>query len=148
MVDPKINSNDKFVRWQSVLREHLTFLNNLVLTFSVGTLGFVLSLLQNEKFVPTSCQKIFLTSGLIIAFFSLALGFVTAFSRLHDFRTTTKKIRNELKENFSEHDYLKKLMDIYKATTWGFFYAQIITFCIAILSLTISFLMIYNYKLF
>lgn len=148
MTDNKINSDEKFVRWQSVLREHLTFLNNLILTFSVGTIGFILTLLGDKEFNPTGCQKIFLTSGLILTFISLALGFITSFSRLNDFRTTVRKIRNELHGDFSEHDFLKKLMDVYKKATWGLFYAQIIVFCIAVFTLTISFLMIYSDKLF
>jgi len=148
MTNSTINSNDRFVRWQSVLREHLTFLNNLILTFSVGATGFILSLLQNERFTPTACQKIFFTAGVIFTFISLALGFATAFSRLHDFRATVRKIRNDLKKDYTEHDYLKKMIDIYKKTTWALFYIQIGTFCISGFSFTISFLMIYSDKLF
>lgn len=148
MTDNKIHSDEKFVRWQSVLRENLTFLNNLILTFSVGTIGFILTLLGDKEFNPTYCQKIFLTSGLMLTFISLALGFITSFSRLNDFRATVRKIRNELTGDFSEHDFLKKLMDIYKNITWGLFYAQIIVFCIAVFILTISFFMIYSDKLF
>lgn len=148
MTQEKIIQSDRFVRWQNVLREHLTFLNNLVLTFSIGIIGFIISLLDNKDFIPTCCQKIFLTSGLILTFLSLVLGFFTSFSRLYDFRTTVKKIRNEMTSNFSEQSFLNKLMDIYKKTTWALFYSQIIVFCIAIFSLIIFFLMKYNEKLF
>lgn len=148
MSENKINSYEKFVRWQSVLREQLTFLNNLVLTLSVGTIGFVLSLLGDKDFNPVCFQKIFLTTGLMLSLISLVFGFCTSFSRLSDYRVTVQKIKNETTRNFTEHAFLKKLMDIFGKTTWVFFYLQIILFCVAILSLTISFLMVYNDKLF
>lgn len=149
MTNNIINSNPRFVRWHQVLREHLTFLCNLILTLSVGTVGFLLSLLSKQYFTLTTCQKIFFSFGLIITFTSIVFGLAASLSRLFDFRTTVKKIKTELKnkEN-SEIDELKQLMDIYKKRTWFFFYSQVITFCLAIISLTIAFLMIYRDKLF
>lgn len=148
MTNTKINSDDKFVRWQGVLREHLSFINNLILTLSVGVVGFVLSLLGEDNFNPNCCQKIFLTSGLIICLLSIALGFVTSFNRLQDFRTTLKKIKNDLMENSNENEAMKGLIDMYGKITWGFFYGQMVAFCMSILSLTIAFILIYQSKLF
>ena len=51
------DNSERFVRWHQNLREHLTFLNNLILTLAVGTFGFLISLLVNENFIPISCQK-------------------------------------------------------------------------------------------
>ena len=148
MSENKINSDERFVRWQQVLREHLTFLNNLILTLTIGIFGFLLSIVKDKDFVMTSCQKIFFTSGFILIFTSIISGLATSFSRLHDFRTTLNKIKNERAGNSSELNELKEMMSLYRIITWGLFYAQIIIFCIGTLCLTISFLMIYKTKLF
>ena len=149
MTDNKILNNDRFVRWQQVLREHVTFLNNLLLTISIGITGFLLSLLNAPSFTLTCCQKIFFTFGLIVLFISIISGLTASLSRLLDFRTTVKKIKNEIKNSSaSEIDDMKELMELYKKTTWFLFYTQIITFFIVTISLSIAFFMIYSNKLF
>jgi hypothetical protein len=146
--EKQIKNNNRFIRWQQILREHLTFLNNLLLTFSVGALGFLFSLLNDSNFTPICCQKIFFTSGLIFIFLSILIGLITSFSRLVDFRTTLKKIKNELNGDHSELENLKVIKDFYGKSTWNLFYNQVIIFTIGIISLTIAFLMIYQNKLF
>jgi hypothetical protein len=149
MKDPtenKINSNERFVRWQNILREHVTFLNNLLLTISFGILGFIFSLLNNENFNPNCCQKIFLTFGVLTLLFSIIFGIVTTFSRLFDFRTTLNKIKSEL-NNESLTDY-KILMKVFGKTTWCFLYLQIFTLLISTINITISLILIFNEKLF
>ena len=148
MGDNLIKGNERFIRWQQILREHFTFLNNLLLTFSVGTLGFLFSLLNDKNFIPISCEKIFFTTALILIFLSILIGLVTSFNRLFDFRTTLKKIKSELNGKHSELEKLNELKDFYSKSTWNLFYCQIIIFTIGIISLTIAFLMIYQDKLF
>ena len=142
------DNSERFVRWHQNLREHLTFLNNLILTLAVGTFGFLISLLVNENFIPISCQKIFFTLGLCLIFLSILIGLLTSFSRLFDFRTTLQKIKNDKSGNYFETKELKKLMDYYGKTTWKLFYGQVIFFFFGILNLVIAFLMIFKTKLF
>ncbi len=142
----KINSNERFVRWQNILREHVSFLNNLLLTISFGILGFIFSLLNNKNFNPNCCQKIFFTFGLLTLLFSIIFGTGTIFSRLFDFRTTLNKIKSEL-NNKSVTDY-KTLMKVYQKTTWCLLYLQILTLLISTVSITISLISIFNEKLF
>jgi len=148
MSENSIKSNQRFVRWQQILREHLSFLNNLILTISVGILGFAFSLLKEDNFNPQSCQKLFLTVGLFSVAFSVIIGIATSLNRLFDFKTTVKKINDELNGNFSELEELKQLMGIYGKRTWCLFYFQLTLFIFGITNLTISFLMIYSDKLF
>ncbi len=148
MGDNLIKGNERFIRWQQILREHLSFLNNLVLTFSVGTLGFLFSLLNEENFVPIYCQKIFFTIGLLVISLSILIGLATSFSRLFDFRITLKKIKQDLSGNHSELKKLKKIMDMYSKSSWILFYSQVVIFTLGILNLLIAFLMIYQEKLF
>ena len=142
----KIGSNERFVRWQNVLREYITFVNNVLLTISVGILGFAFSILDNPDFNPKCSQKVFFTLSLITLLICILFGIITCISRLYDFRTTLKKIRNELKlENFEKE---KNKMEIYKKTTWCFFNIQLFTFLFSTSSLTISFILKYYDKLF
>lgn len=138
----------RFVRWQQILREHLTFLNNLGLAFSIATIAFLLSLLGEATFIPKGCSKLFFTIGLLSTLLSFICGFITSFSRLIDFRLTLMKIKNEKDGNSNVIAELKEKMGFYGRCTWTFFYFQVVLFCFAILNLSISFLIIYSDKLF
>lgn len=145
----QINSNERFVRWQMVLGEHLTNMNNLILTISIGVIAFLLSLLKDASFNPLYCEKLFYTTGLISIFLSILLGIATGLSRLIDFRATLQKIKKELNgNNPSEIDDLKRLTRLYGNLTWLLFYSQLIAFGIGILALLIAFSLIYSGKLF
>lgn len=143
-----INSNERFTRWQQALREQLTFLNNLILTLSIGSLGFIFSLLNKSRFVPIDNQKLFFTISLFLFFISILLGLTTSFSRLFDFRTTVKKIKIELTTKNPEVESLKELMDLYSKWTWRLFYGQVIVFAVGIITLSISLFLVYKDKLF
>lgn len=145
----KIKSNERFTRWQGVLREHVTFVNNLILTISIAVVGFCVTLLNDTGFMPTGYKKILLTLGLTLTLLSIPLGICTTMSRLFDFKTTLKKIKTELqKSDFSELDFLKTWMEFYGKTTWILLRWQIGTFFIGTLLLIIAFCFIYSNKLF
>lgn len=144
-----MDQNERFIRWQTVLRDQLTFLNSLLLTISTGIVGFIISLLANSEFKLICCQKLFFTTGFILVLFSVLMGLCTAYSRLLDFRMTANKIRRENEgSGQSDLDELKKLMKLYGKTTWFFFYSQLITLGIGIIKLMIAFCWIYKAKLF
>ena len=143
----RINSNDRFVRWQTVLRDQLSFLNNLLLTISIGIFGFLLSLLNTLDFMPVCMEKFFFTVGLLSISLSILFGIGTAYSRLMDYRWTVKKIATELK-GVAGLSQLKKLMKRYEKLTWCVFHLQIISFALSILFLLIAFAVFYSEKLF
>lgn len=142
----QINSNERFVRWQTVLREQLSFLNNLLLTISIGIAGFLLSLLKTNEFSPVCIGKLFFTAGMLSVSLSILLGISTAYSRLMDYRWTVKKIATELKGG-ADLSRLKKLMKRYEKLTWCLFDLQIISFGFSILFLLIAFYVFYSEKL-
>ena len=145
----RINSNERFVRWQTVLRDHLTFLNNLLLTISIGVVGFLLSFLRDPSFKPMHCDKFFFTAGLILSFLSISFGIITGFSRLIDFRSTVKKIKKELiGDSFSEITDLKERIGLYSKFTWWIFYFQTGFMLLGIISLFGAFSLIFSEKLF
>lgn len=143
-----IQIKDRLIRWQSVLRDQLTFLNNLILTFSIATLGFLVSTLQEPGFNPICCQKVFFTFGMISIIVSILFGLVTSINRLLDFRSTVKKIKYEIEGNLMDMKRLKNVMDFHSKATWNLLYAQLTIFGLAILSIMISFFIMYANKLF
>lgn len=145
----QINSDERFVRWQTVLLNHLTFLNNLLLTISIGVVGFLLSLLKDPSFNPVCCEKFFFTSGVILTFLSILFGIATGFCRLIDFRGTVNKIKKELiGDSFSEIADLKERIGLYSKFTWWLFYFQSGFLIFGIMSLLGAFSLIFKEKLF
>lgn len=144
-----MKKRDRFIRWQGVLREHVTFLNNLLLAISVGVVGFCISLLSQDNFSPFCYTKFLFTFGLGVTFISILLGLWTALNRLLDFRKTVEKIKKELEGSHSD-DLVetKKLMEIYGKRTWYLFYLQIGTLFVGVLLLILAFGGIFYTKLF
>lgn len=148
MANP-LTPQERFIRWQEVLREHVTFLNNLLLTISVGIVGFCISLLGQENFNPLYHTKFLFTLGLGITFISIILGLVTALSRLQDFKTTVEKIRGEIKDlATSDLNEMKEVMKFYGKTTWCLFYGQLGTLFVGVFLLAFAFYGVYYDKLF
>ena len=144
-----MHSNERFIRWQSVLRDHVSFVNNLFLTISVAIVGFLISMLAEKDFHPHCEEKGLLTIGLVAMFISIICGLVTSISRLSDFRTTLEKIKNEITDSSKEGlQDQKEAMKLYGAVTWFFLYSQIITLIVGSLCLAVTFSLIYNDKLF
>lgn len=144
-------STDRFSRWQTILREQLSFTINLLLTISIATIGFLFSVLNNSSFNPVHCQKLFFTIGLIFVFLSVIFGLVVSCIRLYDFRITLKKINIQRKQQQNQIDNTEDLgnrMKLIGNTTWIFFYLQIGTLCFGYINLGISFYLLFNDKLF
>lgn len=142
-------SNERFIRWQSVLRDHVSFVNNLFLTISVAVVGFLISMLAEKDFHPHCEEKALFTIGLVAIFISIICGFVTTITRLIDFRTTLEKVKNEINDSSKEGlQGQKETMKLYGTVTWFFLYSQIITLIVGSVCLAITFSLIYNGKLF
>jgi uncharacterized membrane protein len=142
-----MDNKERFIRWQGVLRDQLTFLNSLLLAISFGILGYVFSLLKDSDFYILCGQRTFFTSGLILIFLSAVFGLSTAICRLLDFRATTKKIRSETK-GLDDLESLKESMKLYGKVTWFLFYSQLVTEVLGVISIVISLCLIYQDKLF
>ena len=119
-----------FIRWQSITIGQLTYAINLVLGFSVATLGFQVSLLLNEKFKPIGgLQKLSFFASLILLVLSVAFGIWVVINRLEDFRETTKAARK--RENGAPGSEIEPHRIRYQKLgkrTWCIFWCQIITF--------------------
>ncbi len=118
-----------FVRWQAVTIGQLTFAVNLILGFAVATLGFQVTLLMNDKFIPEAWQKCVFSASLLLLSFSVLLGIAVVVNRLRDFRQTMEVAR--LRESDStESEIVTFRMRSCKlgAATWTIFWWQLGTF--------------------
>ena len=131
-----INSNNRFVRWQTNLRNQVSFTNNLLLIISIGICGFFFNLMIKEEFTANNTFNY----GLYLLISSIFLGIITNISRIIDFRLTLKKIKTEL-DNKNDIDSLKYWSKTFGKLTWLLFYCQI-----ALLSISLMFLSKFIYK--
>lgn len=121
-------NNERFIRWQWILRDQLTFSNNLLFTISVVILGWFINFLQNQEVQNFSrYEKLALTIGLSLIVMSLMLWLSLICNRLHDFRNTLKKVRHD-------SDVSSEKLRGYWKITWGLFNLQIVTLMLGIFS--------------
>ncbi len=141
-----IDSNDRFIRWHSNLRQQVTFTNNLLLTISIGITGFIFNLLNNISLNLICYNKQLFKIGLILTILSITLGVLTNISRIIDFRYTLKKIKKEL-EKETDLSKLKSIKKVFGNITWFLFSSQILTLSIGLILLSIGLFDMYNDKL-
>jgi len=130
------DKDENFIRWQSIAITQLSYSINLILTFSVAAIGFIVSLLLNESFKSSVCQKHLFILSLIILLLSGALGVWCTINRLMDFRATAR-ITNS-KYNEAELTNLRTLTKRLGEETWGIFWCQIGSFSAGIIILVLS----------
>lgn len=147
-----------FVRWQAVTIGQLTYAINLVLTFSVATLGFQVTMLGDKNFALVSWQKCVFGSSLLLLALAVAFGVAVVINRLRAFRATMRAARarekrerasvtsekQELAAVVEEHRTLYRKLD---KRTWWLFWWQIGTFGGGITLTVLSLLAVQGNKL-
>jgi hypothetical protein len=124
-----IKSPGSFIRWQSITLNQLTYAVNLILTLSVATLGFAMSLLRDEHFNPGGHSRCLFVFATALVLLSIAFGIWCVINRLRDFRTTTKVAR--MRENNEAEEKIGPYVTLYEnlgRCTWRLFWAQIALF--------------------
>jgi hypothetical protein len=138
-----------FIRWQAITIGQLTYAINLVLGFSVATLGFQVTLLLGEKFTPTGGQKCAFGLSLLLLVASVAFGIAVVINRLRAFRATMRAARarekNETEATIEGHCLLYRKLD---GRTWWLFWWQIGTFAGGVVLTMLSLLAFASQKLF
>lgn len=116
---------ERFIRWQTKLIEQSTYINNLVLTIGIATLGFMFSILSKKELNLNCCQKLEIKFVINIIVISITFGLIGTISRLIDFRITLRKIKKEIDGNsLLEIDKLKALYKLFGTVTWWALYLQ------------------------
>lgn len=96
---------EKHVRWQEIRITQFGHVNYLILTFAVGALGFVASLLTGDT--GTNPSHCWWWVSLAMFAISIAYGIWCIITRLYDFRKTAKTTR--LLMEWNGHDKTGKV---------------------------------------
>ena len=114
---------------------------NLILTFAIGGLGYCFVLLKDSEFYPTPTARCtFLISMVSLSICAVA-GFMSIFTRLWDFRMTTRRAHNDpLAPSLEEVRLFGKI-------TWCLLFLQVGTFATGMLFLGITLFLTYGSKL-
>ncbi len=133
--------NVSFQRWRKIAIDQLGYALNLILVLTTATLGYLFTLLRDEKFCPGSLA----TYAMLLSFWSLAssvvCGLACILNRLWDFRGTARKAHKD--PEAPSRETLRALGHV----TWGLFYVQLSTFAFGVLVLTVALLLTYGGKL-
>jgi hypothetical protein len=140
-MDQDTQHEQRFIRWQKITMDQLGSAQNLVLTFAVATLGYWFALLENREFIPASSVKCFMLVSLFAISVSAICGLVGVLTRLHDFRGTARRARND------ENAPSKETLDVIGRLTWSLFYCQCAAFALGIAAIASALLLTYGGKL-
>lgn len=134
-------NDDRPQRWQKISIDQFGYTLNLVLTFTVATLGYWFVLLTNTAFDPSSSAKCAMLASLIGLGASSICGLWCSYNRLKDFRETAKRARKDA-DRMSKDD-LKQLSQ----RSWILLRVQLVSFGVGVLCLGIALLLMYGEKL-
>src|SRR3990172_8504257 len=139
----------RYVRWQGLAIAQLSFAINLFLGLSVGSLGFVVSLLREGTFTPSPCYTVVFLSASVLLCFATVCGVGAVVTRLLDFRLTAGKIRRTQTGGYSE-----TTVEVYSDTealgnaTWRLFWSLAGCFSLGVAGLVVSVFSVYGGRLF
>jgi hypothetical protein len=138
---------ERFIRWQKITLDQLSFLNNLIIVTSSGILTFEIYLIFPEPKFDINQMKIILFSSICLSF-SVMLGIITAINRLIDFKKTKELVRDRWKnESKNKIKDLELETDNLGRWTWNFFWGQLSFFLIGVGILAILIILyILNYQ--
>ena len=133
--------NTRFIRWQKAALDQLGYALNLILTFTVATIGYWFALLRDKDFSPGSSAKCAMLISLSALSLSGILGLACVVNRLWDFRGTASIARNHPRKPS------KEWLDRLGRLTWCLFYLQLGTFVLGIAALAMALLQTWGGKL-
>lgn len=143
------NSVGSFIRWQFISINQFSYVVNLLIVLSVSTVGFSVSLLFKNEFLPVDRSKFLFTGALFTQLFSLVFGFWCNIYRLNNFRLTMDIARKrELGAESHDLACLRQKTEKLGKEIWLIFWWQFVMFCVGILMLTFALMIICRNKLF
>lgn len=108
---------ERYIRWQEIRINQLSFSIDLFLGFSVASLAYVI----NIKIEGMSKVSLPIETTIICWGISAVLGCIAVVSKLVDYRYTARKIRNG--------GWLNTILSRHSGPiTWGVFWGQIISY--------------------
>jgi hypothetical protein len=135
------NDTSRFIRWQKIAIDQLSYALNLVLALTVATLGYWFTLLKDKEFAPGPSAKCAMLLSLTALLASTVSGVVCVLCRLWDFRGTARRVGGHPEAQTTEE--LRGL----GRTTWQLFYAHVTLFALGVAALAMALLLTYGGKL-
>ena len=134
------DKNDKCQRWRKIAIDQLGYAVNLILTFTVATLGYWFALLKDNLPLGSSAKCAMLLSLLALVL-SAICGLMCVVNRLWDFRGTARRACR-LPEGPTKEE-LRGL----GVLTWALFYIQLTAFTIGVAAVATALLLTYGGRL-
>lgn len=131
---------ERLIRWREITRTQLGYAINLILSFSVATIGFQVTLLVNANVTWDYWSKCLFSISIIMLLLAIISGISTVICRLKSFRQTAIIVRDDGKKCQEQAvGDLRKQTECLDKYTWRFFYCQMIFFGVGILLCASSF---------
>jgi hypothetical protein len=143
-------AHEAFVRWQEITRTQLGYTINLILTLTTAALGFAIGLVFGGRTPPAPLDNCALFYSLVTLLLAAALGLAANYSRMWDFRWTTRAARGremqarlELKEELKpkqqararDRERYSNCAETLGKVTWWLLLCQLLTFLAGIVLL-------------
>lgn len=140
---------ERFVRWQQALRESLGTHITLIVAFASGGLGFVGSILDDERARFTGCTPWLILGAGVMFLAALFLALFVSWNRLEDVRATLEILRHRRdKSPESVIDALQTRTDALGKRTWKLVYWQLTVFMIAAALFCAGIFLAFEHRLF
>jgi hypothetical protein len=108
----KSDDKERFVRWQKIHIDHLSYSTNLILVLGIATVSYSLSLADSAAFRATQARHCYIGVLLLIALVLFALsvlcGLLCTLNRLRDFRGTAQRAKGSTELTKAELDGIGK----------------------------------------
>ncbi|WP_282731916.1 hypothetical protein [Flavobacterium yafengii] len=122
--------------WREIQRNQLTISSNIIFTFCIASIGFIINYLLNEKSSICPIIKNLFFISVLFFLFSIISYLIINFIKLSDYRLTAKLIRNSATTN-----QINVKTKFFGNFVWYLFYAEII---FAFLGFLITLFTFYN----
>lgn len=131
-------ADDRYNRWQGLAIAQLSVAIALISGLSVAGLGIGVSLLQNDKFMPSSTLKCAFAWSMFLLLLAALLSCAAVITRLLDFRLTARKVRKDKNPEYEKPLILFQLgPDAYGRLTWGLFWLSSSFFLLGVILLVV-----------
>ena len=137
-----MEDNESSIRWQATTISQFTYASNLILTFTVASIGFMVSLILSQELNFSHCfYQYFYFLALLTFSISFLISICLILNRLKDFRDTTDiaRIREESNNTDERLPILRAENKKLGKKTWCLFNWQLGTFSLAMILAVISF---------
>ncbi len=147
--EERAEKKDALRRYEQTRREQLGGAINLIFGLSTAAAGFCLSHIADKDSHFSRPGSYFFVLATVIFTLTVGVCIASTWTRLRDFRLTTRKLRRELRgADATELERLGTVTDLLGKWTWRLFYLQLTTFGLGVAILAIALSLLYYEHVF